>query len=46
MKKLALNILLTSAFTLFIGVTNIYSQSETEKINDLIEQKIEYNKKK
>ena len=45
MKKFSLNILLTSAFTLFIGVTNCYSQSENEKINDLIEQKIEYNKK-
>ena len=45
MKKIPLNILLTSIFAIFLGITNSYSQSENEKINDLIEQKIEYNKR-
>lgn len=31
-------------FTFFLGITNLFSQSESEKIDDLIEQKKAFNK--
>ncbi|MFD1293284.1 SPOR domain-containing protein [Lutibacter holmesii] len=44
MKKTNLNILFTSVLTLFLCITNVFSQSESEKISDLISQKKTYNK--
>ena len=38
-------LLFTSLLTLLLGITNSYSQSESENINNLIEQKRDFNKK-
>jgi len=38
-------LLFVTFLTLLLGITNSYSQSETEKINNLIEQKRDFNKK-
>tara|TARA_R110001583_G_scaffold83631_8_gene220755 strand:- start:451 stop:825 length:375 start_codon:yes stop_codon:yes gene_type:complete len=38
-------LLFTAFLTLLLGITNSYSQSENEKINNLIEQKRDFNKK-
>lgn len=44
MEKLSILKLFVMTFILFFGITNCYSQNESEKINTLIEQKIAYNK--
>lgn len=44
MRKTNINILFISVLTLFLSFTNIYSQSESEKISELIVQKKNYNK--
>jgi hypothetical protein len=38
-------LLFVTFLTLLLGFTNSYSQNETEKINNLIEQKRDFNKK-
>ena len=38
-------VLFTVFLALFLGITNLFSQSETEKIDSLIEQKRVFNKK-
>ncbi len=44
MNKLSIKIILPLFFTIFLSITNLYSQSENEKINTLIEQKKAFNK--
>ena len=44
MEKLSINKLFIIAGVIFFGITNCYSQNESENINTLIEQKIAYNK--
>ncbi len=44
MKKLSLRAMVLVFFTIFLSITNSYSQSENEKINALIEQKRTFNK--
>lgn len=45
MNNLSKNIFLFSICVLFLGLANGQAQSEDEKINDLIAQKIAFNKK-
>lgn len=44
MNKLSIKTILPLLFTIFLSITNSYSQSENEKINTLIEQKKSFNK--
>ncbi|NLP57472.1 SPOR domain-containing protein [Lutibacter sp. B1] len=44
MNVLSKRILFFSFFTIFLGITTSFSQSENKKINQLIEQKREFNK--
>ncbi|MDD3722277.1 MAG: hypothetical protein PHW92_07305 [Lutibacter sp.] len=44
MNKLSLRAIVLVFFTIFLSITNSYSQSENEKINSLIEQKRAFNK--
>jgi len=45
MTILSKRLFIATLLTLSLGITNSYSQSEPEKINNLIEQKREFNKK-
>jgi len=44
MNKINRNLLLTLILIVIVGISNCYSQTEEEKINNLIEQKLDYNK--
>ena len=45
MCKINRNLLFTLILTVTIGLSNCYSQTEDDKIDNLIEKKIDYNKK-
>jgi len=44
MNKLSIKLIILLFFTVFLSTNNIFSQSENEKINTLIEQKKAFNK--
>ncbi|MHB1147752.1 MAG: SPOR domain-containing protein [Lutibacter sp.] len=44
MNKFSIKIIIPLFFTIFLSITNSFSQSENEKINTLIEQKKAFNK--
>jgi len=44
MNKLSIKLIILLFFTIFLTTNNVFSQSENEKINTLIEQKKAFNK--
>lgn len=44
MNKLSIKLIILLFFTVFLSTNNVFSQSENEKINTLIEQKKAFNK--